>query len=74
MFSGTPVGEASLEACRFNLRMTQGFSNKVRLFVAFVFTPGEAEFRVLQLPAWLYPLYYPFRMARLLGKYAWVRR
>lgn len=74
MFSQTPVGQTSLEACRFNLRITQGLTNKIRLFAAFVIRPGEAESRVLRLPSWLYPLYYPFRMARLAAKYAWPRR
>jgi hypothetical protein len=74
LFSPTPVGHTSLEACRFHLRMTQGLGNKLRLFTTFVFTPGEAEFRVLQLPAWLYPLYYPFRIARLAAKYVSPKR
>jgi hypothetical protein len=63
--------QSSLEACRLNLRMIEGLANKIRYFAGIVITPGEAEWRLLRLPSWLYPLYYPFRMARIAAKYAW---
>jgi len=66
--------QSSWEACRLNLRMMQGLANKIRYFAGIVITPGEAEWRILRLPSWLYPLYYPFRMARMVARFAWFGR
>jgi Uncharacterised nucleotidyltransferase len=74
LFADPPNRQSPLEACRLNMRMIDGIVNKIRYFAGIVITPGGAEWRALPLPSWLYPVYYPFRMARIAAKYAWFGR
>jgi len=51
-----------------NLRMLERLLDKLRFLRGLLITPTEAEWRDLRLPPALYLLYYPYRLARLVGK------
>jgi hypothetical protein len=64
---GTPPGFR--EEMWFLRRMTNGIGDKIRLLYGMGLAPTEAEWRLIQLPPVLYPLYYPFRLGRLAVKH-----
>jgi hypothetical protein len=62
--------QSPLEACRMNIQLLDRWRDRVRFVSGVLITPGEAEWRQLQLPGFLYRLYYPYRLLRLIGKHA----
>jgi hypothetical protein len=62
------------EGMWFLRRMTNGIGDEIRLLHGMTFAPTEAEWKLIQLPGALYPLYYPIRLGRLAVKYFPVTR
>lgn len=53
----------------FLSQFTDGLADTMRLWHGMAFAPTEAEWRLVQLPPALYPLYYPIRLGRMAVKY-----
>jgi hypothetical protein len=53
------------------LRLLPGWSARLEVMATALLAPTLAEWRLLRLPPWLAPLYYPLRPARLAGKWTW---
>ena len=53
----------------FLSQFTTGFAETLRLWHGLTLAPTEAEWSLIQLPALLYPLYYPIRLGRMAVKY-----
>ena len=66
--NGEPPG--SVEQFRFLVQIASDSRSILRLMFGMTLAPTEAEWRCLKLPPVAYPLYYPFRLARLAVKYA----
>ena len=64
----TPPAPAP-QSTRFCLQLLETPGHRVRYLTGQYLTPSEAEYRVLQLPPWLFPLYYPLRPLRLFAKH-----
>jgi hypothetical protein len=65
----SPSEPGSMELTRFNARMAEAVWHKARHYGARVWGPTEAELERVRLPRALFPLYYPYRIARLAGRY-----
>jgi len=65
----TLAAPESWERASFNATMAERAWDKMRLFVALLKAPTEADARLLRLPRKLFFLYYPFRIWRLSAKY-----
>lgn len=70
ILEGSATGRSAVSAYRMNLRMLERIRDKIRYLASILFTPGETEWRHVSLPPALYFLYYPYRLMRLVGKYA----
>jgi len=73
LLTGATPPAAGLETTRYCLRLMERPGQRLRLLSGEYLTPSEAEFRVLQLPPWLFFAYYPFRPVRLFWRNA-IRR
>jgi len=60
----------AIETAQFSSHGFQRMSHRVRLVAAIFFGPTDAEYKLLQLPPFLYWLYYLLRPLRLAVKYA----
>ncbi len=65
-----------LEKQLFHLKLKERFWDKLKLHIYYndyylkqIFSPNKADEELLQLPAWLSPLYYITRPARLFFRY-----
>ena len=61
------------ESTRFCLPLFESSSQRVRYLSGLYITPSEAEYKAVNLPAWLHFLYYPYRPVRLIWRHA-IRR
>jgi len=70
--SGEPTSwePSSWELARFNTKLARGNWAKIRHYAALLKALTEADARALRLPPQLILLYYPFRLGRLVKKYA----
>jgi hypothetical protein len=60
---------ATYQICRFNWRATRRPAPKFLYSLGLSMLPTEADWSLVGLPALLFFLYYPLRLARLLTKY-----
>jgi hypothetical protein len=68
LLSGTLALPSSKELSSFILQVLERPEQRLRYLIGSVMTPSEAEFDVLRLPPFLFFLYYPFRILRLIAK------
>jgi hypothetical protein len=72
LFSGAPSPPPGTEQVRFNLPLIETIQGRIRYIHGMILAPTAAEFRVLQVPVFLYGIYYPFRAVRLCLKSVWL--
>ena len=73
LLAGAIPPAPALESAPYCLRLLERPGQRLRFLSGEYLTPSEAEYRALQLPPWLFFLYYPFRPIRLFWKHA-IRR
>ncbi len=56
-------------SARSHVRMMDSFRDRLAYLLRWAFSPTESDWVFLALPKALYPLYYPLRILRLIGKY-----
>ena len=74
LLTGATPPVSAAESNAFALRLFERLSHRLRYLGGLYLTPSEAEYRALQLPTFLYPLYFPYRPLRLFWKHAIRRR
>jgi hypothetical protein len=68
LLSGTLALPSSRELSSFILQVLERPEQRLRYLLGSVMTPSEAEYDVVRLPPFLFFLYYPLRILRLIGR------
>jgi hypothetical protein len=68
LLSGTLALPTSRELSSFILQVLERPEQRLRYLAGSVMTPSEAEYNLLRLPPFLFFLYYPLRILRLIAK------
>ena len=61
--------ERYITQCLFQLRLSQGFGDRLTYCLGLAMTPNPQDWALLPLPAWLSAAYYVLRPIRLVGTY-----